>query len=89
MSLSIEPNPAASLPVTISFGGEIDPTATLIVYSMMGRQIADFSHQFRSSIPTGGAPGTLQLALPNLAKGVYFIRLASGENSIVRSLLVE
>lgn len=89
MSLSIEPNPAASLPVTISFGGEIDPTATLIVYSMMGRQIADFSRQFRSSIPTGGAPGTLQLALPNLAKGVYFIRLASGENSIVRSLLVE
>lgn len=89
MSLSIEPNPTVSLPVTIAFGGEIEPTATLMVYTLMGRQIGDFSRQLRSALPSGGGAGTVQISIPNLAKGVYFVRLASGENSIVRSLLVE
>jgi len=89
MSLSIEPNPTTTLPVNIAFDGEIEPTATLMVYTLMGRQIGDFSRQLRSALPSGGGAGTVQLSIPNLSKGVYFVRLASGEYSIVRSLLVE
>ncbi len=89
MSLSIEPNPTSAFPVRITFDGEIEPTATLIVYTLMGRQVVDFSRQLRSTLPSGGGSGTVELSIPSLSKGVYFVRLASGVNSIVRSLLVE
>ncbi|MBK9249300.1 MAG: T9SS type A sorting domain-containing protein [Ignavibacteria bacterium] len=89
MSLSIEPNPTTSFPVNVILSGQIEPTATLIIYTLMGRQVADYSRQLRNELTTGGDTKTLQISLPNISKGVYFLRLASGENSIVRSLLVE
>lgn len=89
ISLSIEPNPTSTLPISIVFGGEILPSATLIIYNTIGREVANLSSQL-ASVPIGGsAPTYIRFTQPNLTQGVYFVRLASGEFSIVRPMIYE
>ncbi|MBI3259772.1 MAG: T9SS type A sorting domain-containing protein [Ignavibacteriae bacterium] len=89
ISLSIEPNPTSSLPISIILGGEILPNSTLIIYNTIGRKVADLTSQL-STVPIGGsAPTYISFTQPNLSQGVYFVRLASGEFSIVRPLIYQ
>ncbi|MBS1537817.1 MAG: T9SS type A sorting domain-containing protein [Bacteroidetes bacterium] len=89
ISLSIEPNPSSTLPVSINVGGDISANATLIIYNSIGRQIVDISNQLRTAF-TGANPTTsFQFTQPNLPKGLYFVRLASDINSIVRPFVFE
>ncbi len=89
ISLSIEPNPSTTLPVSITFGGEILTNATLIVYNTIGRKIADLSSELAAVSRGGASTSQVNFIQPNLPQGVYFVRLASGEYSIVRPLVLE
>lgn len=89
ISLSIEPNPTSTLPISIVYGGELMPNTTLIIYNTIGREVANLSSQL-TSVPIGGsAPTYIKFTQPNLTQGVYFVRLASGEFSIVRPMIYE
>jgi hypothetical protein len=89
LTLTIEPNPTSVLPIPIAVSGDILPNATLIIYNSLGNQVANLSERLHFAIAAGTNPATISYAANIFPKGLYFIRLASGEFSIVRPLVYE
>jgi len=80
-SLFLEPNPTSG-PVRMSFVLPDQGTYSLKAYDPAGRMIALISE--------GQASGPVSLEwVPDLASGVYFIRLETGAGAITRTLLLQ
>jgi hypothetical protein len=77
------PNPASGR-VDIRFGLDKATRASLSIYDVNGRKVAEV---LPSSLRDSG-PGTAQFDANKLASGVYFVRLEAGKRSLARKMVV-
>lgn len=78
-SIRVYPNPSKG-PVTISFPGESEQAADISLLDIHGRLVAT---------GTFGDKASFTFDLSSHARGVYFIRLKTGETTLVRKLILE
>jgi hypothetical protein len=76
------PNPFNPV-TTISFSLDRSDFTNLIIYDMLGNQVAEPINDFLT-------PGTYQIRIDasDLASGVYFYRLISGKNQVKRKMIL-
>jgi hypothetical protein len=74
-SIKVYPNPVSNKNIHLSFNNVEANTYTLSVYSLAGQRV-----YFRSYLHGGGS-ATITINGQNLANGIYYIEIKSGENN--------
>ena len=83
-SLEVYPNPAqdfAYVQVELANEASID----LAIFDMMGKKVMDLSRG--EQLPVGTSE--LSVSIESLPKGMYFVRLTSGQDKLVKRLIVQ
>jgi hypothetical protein len=83
MSLAISPNPS-SVTTNVEFTVARSGLATLVLYDELGREVRRL---ISGAIPAGDH--SISLALKDLQRGHYFLRLESEGSKLTRALIVE
>jgi hypothetical protein len=79
--LSLFPNPVREGNLTISFGDEFANVSSVQVYNSLGSLVS----QFR---PETSSLSTMQIPTGNLSNGVYFVRIKTSTDELVRKFNV-
>jgi hypothetical protein len=83
--LSLYPNPAKNIPVTLSYSLSQSNAVTISVFNIFGEKVKSFSEGNQTA---GEQQATLDLAA--LASGIYFVRVEAGESSsVIRFIIAE
>lgn len=83
LAMSAAPNPAAGdFDIQLS---NADAGAILHVYNMQGELVLNLSQQVQSGL----SPQIITIAGGTLADDMYFVRLVSGQHSLVRTIFVQ
>ncbi len=82
-AISIYPNPASNGNFNITLTANDKNNITLNVYDVLGKEV----HSFNYTTKVGS--NFINVNLKDSNKGMYFVKLSSGDNSITKKLIIE
>ena len=82
-NISIYPNPASNGNFNISLSDNDKRTIMLNVYDILGKEVYSFNYT------TKIGSNSINVNLKDSNKGMYFVKISSGNNSVTKKLIIE